>query len=181
MHWDKRNQKIIQKVKGLTSFSRFYLWMPLYLLAVLLMLPGYFLWGKGECVMWFIPQNNCAAEIIIQIWLGNLLTLLTSSLARQTIKGPTFWMRAVNRHTLPHQRAEEQMHNERVQHYLRPQLLLAMAFQDSKSFTGFQTEAIKEGTFISSLLCVLPSMQQQSQYSCSTQGLQHLCHKGPCW
>lgn len=60
----------------------FYLWMPLYPLSVLLMLPGYFLWGKGECMMWFILQNNCAAEIIIQIWLRNLFTLLTRSVGK---------------------------------------------------------------------------------------------------
>lgn len=79
MHWDKKNQEIIQKVKGLICFLCFiyeclfiycqYYWCYLDI----------FSGETGECVMWFISQNNCAAEIIIQIWLSNLFTLLTSS------------------------------------------------------------------------------------------------------
>lgn len=67
-------------------------------------------------------------------------------------------MRAVYRHMPPHQRTEEHMHSKSVQHYLKPQLL-AMTFQDNTSFSGFETEVVKEGTVQSREVVV-------HQYSC---------------
>lgn len=85
------------------------------------MLPGYFLWGKGEGVMWFIPQNNCAADIIIQIWLRNLFTLFTSSAGKTNHQGTHILDEGCTQaRATTHQRAEEEMHTESVQHYLKP-------------------------------------------------------------